>query len=658
MNEAAVLPAAFARRVRLTAAAEALVAQEALAPKRPRRTPDTSANDNHSRARKKPRRDRPKAGKLEGIANLPLDILFEIFGHLNPADLLHLARVNKYLRATLLRKDWKPLWEISVRGYRTPIPPCLDERLELPQYVNLLFGQHCFGCATCKRGIHTMQTLWCFLERICVACLQKKYTILKSPETYCGVQCMQNPHSSCNSARIANKEEYLWICSELAKCPDAAARRKREAEIREQTSRVLKFVEEVTKFLAAEAEYDRRGRKRVLDQQCNLYALDLCVAETYGLKAQHSIRDQLQKMGYGEELEKLGKNSLSLEKFVKRATHELNDQTWPRIKPKVVEELKRLILDRKKHTAVDTFKKRVKALEQRLFGAWGHAELVWPAPRWSEIAIKEPVRTLLMQDLESEEVDMLPMITDKELVRLGQECVAAKIAFFGSLLPVSARRRCESTASAQEVVLDDRFFLATTWFRCTSPRCTEPMPFARAVTHNCLFVEEAGLEEGNTHINLSAMFATYKARTELFYHPGFVGQPIYVDEGARHHAKVLIAACGLNPETATFGDMEATRITLVCTTCGHEHSAGMDWREAVGATTYFSLGAALITRLQFLHSVHRHPATYELTDIRVQWLVIRDSERLEAIRRKQIEAIEGGHREPQGPAARSRFLAG
>ncbi|KAL1700106.1 hypothetical protein EV121DRAFT_283605 [Schizophyllum commune] len=587
MNEAAVLPAAFARRVRLTAAAEALVAQEALAPKRPRRTPDTSANDNHSRARKKPRRDRPKAGKLEGIANLPLDILFEIFGHLNPADLLHLARVNKYLRATLLRKDWKPLWEISVRGYRTPIPPCLDERLELPQYVNLLFGQHCF----------------------------------------------------------------------LAKCPDAAARRKREAEIREQTSRVLKFVEEVTKFLAAEAEYDRRGRKRVLDQQCNLYALDLCVAETYGLKAQHSIRDQLQKMGYGEELEKLGKNSLSLEKFVKRATHELNDQTWPRIKPKVVEELKRLILDRKKHTAVDTFKKRVKALEQRLFGAWGHAELVWPAPRWSEIAIKEPVRTLLMQDLESEEVDMLPMITDKELVRLGQECVAAKIAFFGSLLPVSARRRCESTASAQEVVLDDRFFLATTWFRCTSPRCTEPMPFARAVTHNCLFVEEAGLEEGNTHINLSAMFATYKARTELFYHPGFVGQPIYVDEGARHHAKVLIAACGLNPETATFGDMEATRITLVCTTCGHEHSAGMDWREAVGATTYFSLGAALITRLQFLHSVHRHPATYELTDIRVQWLVIRDSERLEAIRRKQIEAIEGGHREPQGPAARSRFLA-
>ncbi|KAL1667200.1 hypothetical protein GGF50DRAFT_124978 [Schizophyllum commune] len=588
MNEATVLPAAFARRVRLTAAAEAQVAQEALAPKRPRSTTNTPANDNHSRARKKPRRDRPKAGKLEGIANLPLDILFEIFGHLNPADLLHLARVNKYLRATLLRKDWKPLWEISVRGYRTPIPPCLDERLELPQYVNLLFGQHCF----------------------------------------------------------------------LAKCPDAAARRKREAEIREQTSRVLKFVEEVTKFLAAEAEYDRRGRKRVLDQQCNLYALDLCVAETYGLKAQHSIRDQLQKMGYGEELEKLGKNSLSLEKFVKRATHELNDQTWPRIKPKVVEELKRLILDRKKHTAVDTFKKRVKALEQRLFGAWGHAELVWPAPRWSEIAIKEPVRTLLMQDLESEEVDMLPMITDKELVRLGQECVAAKIAFFGSLLPVSARRRCESTASAQEVVLDDRFFLATTWFRCTSPRCTEPMPFARAVTHNCLFVEEAGLEEGNTHINLSAMFATYKARTELFYHPGFVGQPIYVDEGARHHAKVLIAACGLNPETATFGDMEATRITLVCTTCGHEHSAGMDWREAVGATTYFSLGAALITRLQFLHSVHRHPATYELTDIRVQWLVIRDSERLEAIRRKQIEAIEGGHREPQGPAARSRFLAG
>ncbi|KAL1716102.1 hypothetical protein EV715DRAFT_275301 [Schizophyllum commune] len=578
MNEAAVLPAAFARRVRLTAAAEALGAQETLAPKRPRSTTDTSANDNPSRARKKPRRDWPKGGKLKGIANLPLDILFEIFGHLNPVDLLHLARVNKFLRAMLLRKDWKPLWEISVQGYRTPIPPCLDERLELPQYVNLLFGQHCF----------------------------------------------------------------------LAKCPDAAARRKREAEIREQTSRVLKFVEKVTKFQAAEAEYDRRDQKRVLDQQCNLYALDLCVAET--------IRGQLQKMGYGEELEKLGKNSLSLEKFLKRATHELNDRTWPRIKPKVVEELRRLILDRKR-TAVDIFKKRVNALEQRLFSAWGHADVNWPTPRWSEIAVKEPVRTLLMQDFESKEVDVLSTITDKELVRLGQACVATKIAFFGSLLPVSDRRTCKITASPQEVVLDDRFFLATTLFRCTNPRCTEPMPFARAVTHNCLYVEEAGSEDGNTHINLSAMFATYKARTELFYHPGFVGQPMYVDEGARHHAKILIAACGLNPETATFGDMEATRVTLVCITCGLLHSAGMDWREAVGATTYFSLGAALIPRLQFLHSVHHHPATYELTDIRVQWLVIRAPERLEAIRRKQIEATEEGHREPQGPAARSRFLA-
>ena len=109
MNEAAVLPAAFARRVRLTAAAEALAAQEALAPKRSRSTTNTSANEIHSRARKKPRRDRPNGGKLDGIANLPLDILFEIFGHLNPVDLLHLARVNKYLRATLLRKDWKPL---------------------------------------------------------------------------------------------------------------------------------------------------------------------------------------------------------------------------------------------------------------------------------------------------------------------------------------------------------------------------------------------------------------------------------------------------------------------------------------------------------------------------------------------------------------------
>ncbi|KAL1713450.1 hypothetical protein EV715DRAFT_211640 [Schizophyllum commune] len=101
---------------------------------------------------------------------MPLDILFEIFKLVDPVDLLHLSHANKALRSTLLRKSCKWIWEYSVKHYRTPIPPCMDDRLPLPQYINLLFTQNCFECGSSK-GKHA---LWCFFDRLCSKCLQEK----------------------------------------------------------------------------------------------------------------------------------------------------------------------------------------------------------------------------------------------------------------------------------------------------------------------------------------------------------------------------------------------------------------------------------------------------------------------------------------------------
>ncbi|KAL1705636.1 hypothetical protein EV121DRAFT_203185 [Schizophyllum commune] len=101
---------------------------------------------------------------------MPLDILFEIFKLVDPVDLLHLSHANKALRSTLLRKSCKWIWEYSVKHYRTPIPPCMDDRLPLPQYINLLFTQNCFECGSSK-GKHA---LWCFFDRLCSNCLQEK----------------------------------------------------------------------------------------------------------------------------------------------------------------------------------------------------------------------------------------------------------------------------------------------------------------------------------------------------------------------------------------------------------------------------------------------------------------------------------------------------
>ncbi|KAG5651506.1 hypothetical protein H0H81_008400 [Sphagnurus paluster] len=59
---------------------------------------------------------RGRRGKLQSIMEMPLDILFEIFAHLSPSDLLHLARTAKRLRNTLMHRSANSVWK-KARSY-------------------------------------------------------------------------------------------------------------------------------------------------------------------------------------------------------------------------------------------------------------------------------------------------------------------------------------------------------------------------------------------------------------------------------------------------------------------------------------------------------------------------------------------------------------
>ncbi|KAG6807304.1 hypothetical protein H0H92_008053, partial [Tricholoma furcatifolium] len=56
-------------------------------------------------------RNRITRGKLRLMAEMPLDILFEMFSHLEPVDLLHLSRANKFLRNMLMNRRVNFLWK-------------------------------------------------------------------------------------------------------------------------------------------------------------------------------------------------------------------------------------------------------------------------------------------------------------------------------------------------------------------------------------------------------------------------------------------------------------------------------------------------------------------------------------------------------------------
>jgi len=100
-----------------------------------------------------------KAGQLEGLMSLPMDLLYEvnhclsssrftglptlgqIFGHLLPLDTLHLARTTKAFRRVLMHKSSISVWK-AARANVWGFPECPPGMSE-PAYANLAFDQHC-----------------------------------------------------------------------------------------------------------------------------------------------------------------------------------------------------------------------------------------------------------------------------------------------------------------------------------------------------------------------------------------------------------------------------------------------------------------------------------------------------------------------------------
>ncbi|KAG5644160.1 hypothetical protein DXG03_009055 [Asterophora parasitica] len=69
-------------------------------------------------------------GKLAGLVDLPIDVLFEVFGHLHPYDLLKLARMTKEFRRLLMQKSAKSAWKAALDQV-VGLPACPFEMIWL-----------------------------------------------------------------------------------------------------------------------------------------------------------------------------------------------------------------------------------------------------------------------------------------------------------------------------------------------------------------------------------------------------------------------------------------------------------------------------------------------------------------------------------------------
>ncbi|BGO94274.1 hypothetical protein NBRC10512_002722 [Rhodotorula toruloides] len=83
-------------------------------------------------------------GRLEVMKMLPLELLVEIFSHLDPNDLLALSMVNKQYRSLLTSPGSKKVWEASRK--RLGMDDANAGDLTEWQYAQLVYGRVCQDC--------------------------------------------------------------------------------------------------------------------------------------------------------------------------------------------------------------------------------------------------------------------------------------------------------------------------------------------------------------------------------------------------------------------------------------------------------------------------------------------------------------------------------
>ncbi|THU96799.1 hypothetical protein K435DRAFT_754585 [Dendrothele bispora CBS 962.96] len=115
-------------------------------------------------------RFRGNRGKLEKLTEIPLDVLFEIFGYLTPFDILKLARTTKDLRRLLMDKSSTSVWQ-AARSNVPGLPPPMTGMSE-PEYANLAFDAHCHTC----HSLRCENIIWRFRTRLCNKCLPLVFT--------------------------------------------------------------------------------------------------------------------------------------------------------------------------------------------------------------------------------------------------------------------------------------------------------------------------------------------------------------------------------------------------------------------------------------------------------------------------------------------------
>ncbi|KAJ3722695.1 hypothetical protein DFJ43DRAFT_1042093 [Lentinula guzmanii] len=253
---------------------------------------------------------RSSRGRLENILKIPLDVMLEIYGYLEPIDILRLSRTSKDLRAFLMIRSNAIVWS-TARSNVPDLPP-LPFDLSEPQYANLAFDSYCHNRLYSRSNLHSV---W----KRSYASTFIVFKEIAQYIPYVNVVPWKGPWDG---------EDKVYFPPNVRSLRHEYRRvRKGEMELEDWVMQKKKAYEEIMKHTAACSDWQISSKNKRSEELKHARS-----------RRKIAIYDKLRALGWGNEVDKLeaeGSSLLSAHRAV-RQTKDLTDKAWNNMRPQLI----------------------------------------------------------------------------------------------------------------------------------------------------------------------------------------------------------------------------------------------------------------------------------------------------------------------------------
>ncbi|KAJ3888278.1 hypothetical protein GG344DRAFT_79931 [Lentinula edodes] len=342
-------------------------------------------------------------GKLERLAkDVPLDV---IFCHLDPGDLLRLARTSKDLRGLLMSKSLEAIWRVA-RANVKGLPPRPND-LNEPQYARLIYDAYCY---VCNHKGRCENVLWRFRARVCKNCV---ITVLP---LYNDEYLNKQPPEYRNSDILPSEVVWVGNTSITVASNKWATRYKAEYEALETPADREQWIRQKQKDLQEIREHSHLCRK------WNQNRLDQRAIELNNLRDHRKtdILARLGKLGWREEVEHMEKRSMyrtheqiyfEYARIVNQSRN-LTEEGWVNIKDELVELLSNHRTARLEIETVHVIRARYVQLSQAYQRIYSKSDFREPLPAIGDILTANVFENLIWDTPVEEQVDFSAKLSE------------------------------------------------------------------------------------------------------------------------------------------------------------------------------------------------------------------------------------------------------